>query len=78
MNDTGCTTQTVFSMDLAALGYSQHTYRGPRTLVPVTTGNGAVRRRKIVIESQIVKADGTAITPWFTQYAVILPSQSGL
>jgi hypothetical protein len=31
-----------------------------------------------IIETQIIKADGTVITPWFRQLAVVLPLQSGI
>ena len=78
MNDTGCTLQTLFSADLTALGYSPLTYWGHRGTADITTGNGGIRRRVIVIETQITKADGTAITPWFTEDAMILPLQSGV
>ena len=77
MNDTGCSIQTLFSTDLDALGYDESTYRGHKGTTDISTANGVVSRRKIAIETQIVKADGTAITPWFEQNAVILP-QSGL
>ena len=62
---------------LTALGYNELTYRGHRGITDITTGNGVIRRRRIEIETQIITADGTAITPWFTQNAVILPLQSG-
>jgi hypothetical protein len=78
MNDTGCSIQTLFSTDLAALGYDRLTYRGHRGIANIRTGNGVIRRRRIVIETQIIKADGTAITPWFRQNAVVLPLQSGI
>jgi hypothetical protein len=77
MNDTGCDIQTLLPTDLPALGYNQLTYRGHLGVKNIGTGNGVVRRRRIIIETQIVKADGTAITPWFREDAVILP-QSGL
>jgi hypothetical protein len=77
MNDTGCSIQTIFSTDLAALGYNQLTYQGHRGAVALTTGNGVIRRRKIVIEIQIIKADGT-ITPWFRANAVVTPPRPGL
>ena len=31
-----------------------------------------------MIETQIIKADGMAITPWFTQNAVVFPLQAGI
>jgi hypothetical protein len=78
MNDTGCSIQTLLSTDLAALGYNQLTYRGHRGTTELRTANGVIRRRRIVIETQIITEDGTTITPWFTQNAVILPLQSGV
>jgi hypothetical protein len=78
MNDTGCSLQTVFSTDLATLGYNQLTYQGHRAIVSIGTANGVIRRRKIVIEMQIIKADGTAVTPWFRETAVVLSPQPGI
>lgn len=78
MNDTGCNIQTLLPTDLAALGYNQLTYRGHRGTADLDTANGTIRRRRIVIETQIIKADGTVITPWFRQLAVVLPLQSGI
>jgi hypothetical protein len=77
MNDTGCSIQTLFSTDLAAIGYNELTYRGHQGTTDIGTANGSISRRRIAIETQIVKADETAITPWFRQNAVILPLQSG-
>ena len=77
MNDTGCSIQTLFSTDLTAVGYDQLTYRGHKGTADIGTANGVVSRRRIAIETQILKADGTAITPWFGQNAVVLP-QSGI
>ena len=76
MNDTGCSIQTVFSTDLAALGYNQLTYRGHRGTAAMRTANGLIRRRRI--ESQIITEDGTTITPWFRKTAVVTPLQPGI
>ena len=73
MNDTGSSIQTLLSPDLSALGYNQHTYRGHRGIADLETANGVIHRRRIVVETQIIMADGTAITPWFRQNAVALP-----
>ena len=78
MNDTGCNIQTILSTDLTALGYNQLTYRGHRGTTELETAGGVIRRRRIVIETQIMKAYGTAITPWFRQSAVVLPLQAGI
>jgi hypothetical protein len=78
MNDTGSSVQTIFPTDLTALLHNQLTYQGYRGTLVVETANGLVRRRKIVIEMQITKADGTAITPWFTETAIITPPQAGI
>src|SRR4051794_3078621 len=78
MNDTGSNIQTLFPTDLVALGYDRLTYRGHRGVIDVRTANGTMRRRVIVIEVQITKADGMAITPWFRQNAIVLRLQSGI
>ena len=78
MNDTGSSIQTLLSTDLAALGYNPLTYRGHRGVTNLRTAGGVMRRRRIVIETQVIKADGTAITPWFRQDAVVLPRPSGI
>jgi hypothetical protein len=78
MNDTGSSIQTLLSTDLAALGYNRLTYRGHRGVTDLRTTNGVIRRRRIMIETQIIMEDGTAITPWFIQPAVVLPLQSGV
>ena len=77
MNDTGSDIQTIFPTDLAALGYYQIAYQGHIGMQPITTANGAVSRMMIEIEMQITKANGTAITPWFMEVAVITPVQPG-
>ena len=77
MNDTGSDIQTIFPTDLAALGYYQIAYQGHLGTVPIGTANGVVSRMRIEIEMQITKANGTAITPWFMEVAVITPVQPG-
>src|SRR2546421_11430951 len=77
MNDTGCSIQPLFSADLTALGYDELTYQGHQGTTDLGTANGVISRRRIAIETQIVKADGTAMTPWFRQNAVVLPLRSG-
>ena len=47
-------------------------------MASIGTANGVVSRRRIAIETQILKADGTAITPWFWEVAVDTPLQSGM
>ena len=71
MNDTGSNVQTIFITDLTALRYDQHTYQGRLGTYPVGTANGVILRERIVIEMQITRANGTAITPWFRENAVI-------
>ena len=78
MNDTGSDIQTIFPTDLAALQYNQLTYQGHLGVLPIGTANGVVLRRKIAIEMQILKADGTTITPWFRETAVVAPLQPGI
>jgi len=77
MNDTGSNIQTIFPTDLAALQYNQLTYQGRLGMLSIGTANGVVLRRKIVIEMQIIKADGTAVTPWFRETTVVTPLQPG-
>jgi len=78
MNDTGSNIQTIFPTDLAVLRYDPATYQGNLGTLSIATAGGVVYREKIVIEMQITKADGTAITPWFRESAVVTPLQSGI
>src|SRR2546421_9953757 len=78
MNDTGSNLQTIFPTDLAALRYNQPTYQGYLGVFHIGTANGVALRERIVIEMQITKADGTTITPWFRENAVITPLQPGI
>src|SRR5271163_1385 len=78
MNDTGSNIQTIFPTDLAALRYDPSTYLGDLGMFAITTANGDAFRNRIMIEMQIIKADGTAITPWFWEVAVDTPLQSGM
>ena len=63
---------------MAALGYNQVTYLGSLGTLSITTAGGVIYRERIEIEMQITKADGTAVTPWFRENAVITPLQSGI
>ena len=47
-------------------------------MLPIGTANGVAFRSQIIIEMQIIKADGTTITPWFREIAVVTPLQQGL
>ena len=78
MNDTGSNIQTIFSTDLTALRYDQATYLGNLGALSITTAGGVIFRDRIMIEMQITKADGTAITPWFRETAVVTPLQAGI
>ncbi len=78
MNDTGSNVQTIFPTDLAALRYDQLTYQGLLGPLCIGTASGVVNLEVIVIEMEIIKADGTAITPWFRENAVITPLQAGI
>jgi hypothetical protein len=78
MNDTGSDVQTIFPTDLTALHYNPLTYNGHLGVFNIGTANGVALRSQITIEMQIIKADGTAITPWFREVAVITPLQPGL
>lgn len=77
INDTGSELQTIFPTDLAALHYNPGTYLGTIGNWPVDTANGTVVRTWIQIEMRIIKADGTAITPWFPEIGVITPLHGG-
>jgi hypothetical protein len=70
-NDTGSTRQTIFTTDLTNLHYDRNTYRGRRGNTTVATANGLVDRERIVIEIQLLTADGTALSPWFREVALI-------
>ena len=41
------------------------------------TANGNVFRERIQIEMQLIRADGTRVSPWFQEWAVITPVQLG-
>lgn len=73
MNDTGSNIQSVLPTDLAALHYNPFTYLGNLGAFALATANGLSFRGRILIEVQIVKADGTPITPWYQEIAVITP-----
>ena len=78
MNDTGSSVQTIFPTDLVALRYNELTYRGNLGPVDIGTVNGVISRKRLVIEIQILKADGTTITPWFRENAAITIPQPGI
>ena len=46
--------------------------------VQVGTANGVVARERVIIEIQLIKADGTIVSPWFFETAVITPVQLGV
>ena len=78
MNDTGSNILTIFLTDLAALRYDKGTYLGNLGTLSIAMAGGVIFREKIVIEMQIIKADGTAITPWFRESEVVTPLQPGM
>ena len=77
MNDTGSNLQTIFPTDLVALGYNQLTYRGYLGVFSTLAAAGVIYQERVMIEMQIIKADGTAVTPWFGETAVIYSSSAG-
>jgi hypothetical protein len=77
-NDTGSDAQTIFSSDLINLNYNPNTYQGRGPYAQVVTANGVVARERIVIEMQLVGADGTIASPWFSEWALITPIQPGV
>jgi hypothetical protein len=70
--------QTIFTTDLINLHYNPNTYQGRIGFVPVSTANGIVARERIIIEIQLMKANGTIASPWFRESALITPLQLGL
>ena len=46
--------------------------------VHVGTANGVVPRERVMIEIQLIKADGTIVSPWLLETAVITPVQQGV
>ena len=77
-NDTGFNIQTIFTTDLAALQHNPATYYSLAGTININTANGLVQRSTIDIEMQIIKADGTALTGWFRERAVITPPGGSL
>jgi hypothetical protein len=77
-NDIGSDVQTIFLADLAALQYNPATYYGPIRPWLIQTANGLAHRMMINIEIQIIKADGTAVTGWFRERAMITPPVVGM
>ncbi|KAK9428574.1 hypothetical protein V1505DRAFT_204578 [Lipomyces doorenjongii] len=78
MNDTGSDVQTIFTTDLALLSYNPYSYAGRLGGAFFSTASGGIYRERIVLEMQITKADGTAVSPWFEEIAVITASQPGV
>jgi len=71
-NDTGSDAQTIYPADLHAL--RAYWYHGPKSNIPVLVAGGQwVWKVRIEIEMQIVKLDGTPLTPWFREAALITP-----
>lgn len=69
--------QTIFTTDLINLHYNPNTYQGRMGVIPVATANGVVAREWIMIEIQLIKANGTIASPWFRESALITPVQPG-
>jgi len=77
-NDTGSNIQTIFTTDLINLHYNPNTYHGRLGFIPVLTAGGYVAREQIIIEIQLMKANGTIVSPWFREWALITPIQLGV
>jgi hypothetical protein len=43
----------------------------------VNTANGIIAREQIILEVQLLKADGSALSPWIDEMGVITPVQPG-
>jgi hypothetical protein len=78
MNDTGSNVVNLFPSDLVQLNYNQQTYGGQLGPRSTLTGNGIVQRQHLLIEMQILKADGTIVSPWFVEHAVVMPPPTQL
>lgn len=76
-NDTGSNTQTIFTTDLVNLNHNRNTYFGHVGFVSVGTANGVMHREQIQIEIQLISANGTAVSPWFREWALVTPFQPG-
>jgi hypothetical protein len=77
-NDTGSDVQTVFTTDLANLQYDPNIYRGNLPAIYVNTAGGVVLRQRIILEVQLLKADGSVVSPWIQEVGVITAVQQGV
>ncbi|KAF1812608.1 hypothetical protein P152DRAFT_344026 [Eremomyces bilateralis CBS 781.70] len=64
-------TRTISSSDLTQPNYNPPTYQGHLGFLPVSTANGIVFGEQILIEMQIMRADGRIVSPWFVEYAAV-------
>ncbi|KAK9357163.1 hypothetical protein V1504DRAFT_437001 [Lipomyces starkeyi] len=69
--------QTIFTTDLVLLGYNPHLYTGRLGPTFLSTASGGIYRQQIILEMQITEADGTAISSWFEEVAVITVPEPG-
>ncbi|KAK9325222.1 hypothetical protein V1517DRAFT_336105 [Lipomyces orientalis] len=70
MNDTGSNIQTIFTTDLAALGYDRDTRDGP---VPSLSQQlVGIKCEQMFLGMQIIKADGTTVSPWLKKLLLLL------
>ena len=79
LNDTGSSAQTLFRNDLRQMGfietpatfYPGSYSQGILGSIPITTANGTVRRMALITENRVVKPDGTAMTGWYWEIAIV-------
>lgn len=72
-NDTGSNLQTVFTTDLVNLQYDPATYQGNLQIINVATAGAPVMRQLITVEVHLVRADGSAVSPWIQEVGAITP-----
>ncbi|KAI9827334.1 MAG: hypothetical protein M1819_006976 [Sarea resinae] len=80
VNDTGSDTQAIFNTDLVNLAYdfdiySPLTYQGHLRSVQIQTPNIVMHRELIAINIRLLKPDGTRLSAWFSEFALIAEPQ---
>jgi len=73
MNDTGSDLLGLFPSDLQQISISEQNYASYMTLIDVQTVGGSVQRTRVYIDMQILKEDGTIISEWMMESAIIIP-----
>lgn len=77
LNDTGSDCQTIWQTDYIFLAHG-HVYGGFVGPINLYYANGAFDTlHMILVEIQLVDAQGVAWSPWFVEMAVIQPNRPG-